>query len=456
MIALILLTTAQAEVTITHSVPLHHIAGEPFYVDLQLFNNGQQTEQIVDIGTQRWQVEFHVQTPTGTQNIHSTRPTDASTKTVPIAPRGLQEFRFEIPNAAAWSAGTIQLAINTPLNDAPFEQSVVVHPKAFNAIDGVGLENTLFTPLDTLMWTTPEHHLFKGFDKPQYIASLQNNTTFATSAHLGLQHHLYWMNEQSLTVVPAARDRLESPLQVNIPWPADTAVPLGQAITDADGQFLLPLWIDGKDSGTLYLLRATANGVVSFRKLYTGTKPTQCATGISQAGTPLVALSTQDQAWLLAITETGDPQVDSLPPKSTRIVDVSKETTIENLRFSVSNTHGLFLSTLTSTILDAKPNAPTQRTYTIHANSIQGSELATPVTLQTSQQFTQSTYLEDAPYFLNAKGAWDSTGTLVFSGQNSTESSFWRNEDGSLFQYDHTKQVLHRRQTKKNLGGKGE
>ncbi len=458
MLPLILSTMAHADVVITHSVPTHHIAGEKFYIDLQLFNDGPQTEKVPDIGKQRWQVEFQIQTSTGTQHIHSSKPDDASPATVSIASRGLKEFRFEVPNSAAWTTGTIQFAIQTPLNEVPFEQTIIVHPKTFDGVDAVGLENALFTPLDTILWTTPEHHLFKGFELPHYIASIGNDAQFGTSAHLGLHHHLYWLQGQSLTIVPAARDRLEPPLQAAIPWPANTVHLIGQAITDANGRFLLPLWIAGKDVGTLYLLRATPQGAVSFRKLYTGSKPTQYTTGISQAGTPLIALSTDREAWLLSVTETGNPQVDSLPPKSTRILQTSKDTTIENLQFAVSDANGLFLSALTKKSLETKSDSPKQWTYSIHAHSLQGSVLTQPVRLETSESFSHMTHLENTPYFINAKGAWDSTGSLVFTSQRRSQGgdSFWRNENGSLYQYEYTKQRLHRNQAKKNLGGKGE
>ena len=107
-------------------------------------------------------------------------------------------------------------------------------------------------------------------------------------------------------------ERSSTGLFTTIPWP--NGEPMGPSFTDGKGRYMTPIWVNNTSSeGTLYMLIMDRQGRPSYRKLYIGAKPVECIGALSQAGTPILALRTTTTAWLLKITEVGDPQVDSLP-----------------------------------------------------------------------------------------------------------------------------------------------
>ena len=82
---------------------------------------------------------------------------------------------------------------------------------------------------------------------------------------------------------------------------------------------------------------------------------------LSQAGTPILALRTPTTAWLLEITEVGDPQVDSLPPKILTLHRETENSTTVDLSFGMSEAQGLFVG-----LSQKRPPHPNQRQMRNH------------------------------------------------------------------------------------------
>ena len=46
---------------VTYDLPSHHIAGQPYTLDIQIFNDGDKVEEIQDLSSNRWAVSFTVE-----------------------------------------------------------------------------------------------------------------------------------------------------------------------------------------------------------------------------------------------------------------------------------------------------------------------------------------------------------------------------------------------------------
>ncbi len=374
MIALLLLNYALADVEVTYSIPQHHIAGQPLYVDLQLLNTSETAETIPDLGRNRWLVSFETNGPSGKQRLRSSKPTNAQEQTLTLRPRQVQEYRFEVPNAQAWSTNTYSVSIQTPLSTAPFQTSVTVHPFQQQGLDTNALRDSLFISPTEMVWQSTaddQQHLFVGLEEPRYFTSTPLHSHFGSSIHLGSEHHLYWVQKQNLHIQEIANRRLGNSLQISIPWP--DFEPIGTPFTDDQGRFLFPIWVPKGDSdtGTLHVIYVTNAGQSTFRKVYTGKKPTQTLHAINQANTPLIVVQTKNAAWLFALTEVGDPKIDALPPNSVAILKTRPTETLRDISFGISETHGLHLITLRQKTVDNKSQ------YSRQSISLQGTEIET-------------------------------------------------------------------------------
>ena len=114
MIGILVLATAAAEIAITYNVPSHHIVGQPFVLDLYVFNDGETSEAIQDASYRPLVIRFTVEQNAQTYTASSTKASTGSPTMVTLQPRGLQELRFEVPIQLAWKTGTVQLQIQTP------------------------------------------------------------------------------------------------------------------------------------------------------------------------------------------------------------------------------------------------------------------------------------------------------------------------------------------------------
>ena len=116
-----------------------------------------------------------------------------------------------------------------------------------------------------------------------------------------------------------------------------------------------------------------------FRKLFSGSKPEECIGALTQSGTPLIGLRTKDGAWLLALTEVGDAQIDRLPPKIRLLHRETPQSQSLDLSFGISEAQGLFVGLLSKTVATSiqDENTSPEPTFTIRQYSIQGQELQT-------------------------------------------------------------------------------
>ena len=449
-----------AEVDVSYTVPDHHVAGQSVIVDIQLFNNGTEPETIPDIGLDRWRVEFTVNNLQGTQRIHSTKPEQATEHKRTLAPRQVQEIRFEIPNSAAWLKGDHNLSIHTPFTSAmPFEHTIVVHPQLMNDIDWTVLSNPLFTNTTEVLWVmntlnNKEQYLFQGIKQSEYLATLKPNSTYGSSVHLGSTHHIYWIEKQQLHLQSRTTDRSGSLQRISIPWPVFETI--GSAMTDIAGRFMLPIWVPQGNSetmGTLQLVIVDRTGALSFRKLYQGNKPHQTIQAITQANIPLIGFHTDTGAWMMSLTEVGDSTVDRLPPKSIRLLNTTPQSNVLDMTFAISDTEGLFIGVLTSQD-PLEDNNPTTKTtegrtqFQFHQYSIQGKVIKTSPLKTIDGSPTGIEYVNQIHYMTGNNSThhvvWDAEGKMLFTepqiqsntvgtwSTTSSELQLWTLENASL------------------------
>ena len=125
-----------------------------------------------------------------------------------------------------------------------------------------------------------------------------------------------------------------------------------------------------------------------------------------------MAIRTATTAWLLKITEVGDPQVDSLPPKILTLHQETEHTTTVDLSFGMSESQGLFIGLLSKTnptletTTDAEPNVGTIHQFSLQGQTLQKSSLNTP----NMDANTRLTWIDDTP---------------IVSTNNDTELVFW-------------------------------
>ena len=444
MIANLLLSTAMAEITVTYVLPTHHISGQPYTLDIQIFNDGDKVEEIQDLSSNRWAVSFTVEQDGQQSTLRTTKESDAKKDLVTLQPRGLQELRFEVPNAAAWTTGTVNLSIQTPLSAEPYRHEIVIYPHQIEQIAQHDIESSAFIRSDEVLWVHKDG-LFVNPQKPRFIHTLPAQSTFGTSLHLGASKHIYWMWGNYIHILPIIGERSSMGLFTTIPWP--NGEPMGPSFTDGKGRYMTPIWVNNTSSqGTLYMLIMDRQGRPSFRKLYMGVKPVECIGALSQAGTPILALRTDTTAWLLKLTEVGDPQVDSLPPK---ILTLHRENDYSNtvdLSFGMSEAQGLFVGLLSKTNPSPEPNTDAEPYVgTVRQFSLQGQSLqTTPFTKPSMDTNTHLTWVDNTPivsihndkelvFWNDTKPIWHAKGPQTYAVRGQHDSlQLWSLKDGAL------------------------
>ena len=156
------------------------------------------------------------------------------------------------------------------------------------------------------------------------------------------------------------------------------------------------------------MLILNRQGHPSFRKLFSGTKPEECIGALSQSGIPIIGLRSQNGAWLLALTEVGNPKIDLLPPKTLSIHREGIQSKSIDLSFGISESQGLFvglLSQTTPSTTEQDLKEPPHPTLTIRQYSLQGHEIsAIPLGNVQLGSDTQLLWFDDAPYISTRNG----------------------------------------------------
>ena len=441
MIGLLLLTNAMAEIALHHTVPSEHISGYPLVVDIRLLNEGPEPETIQNLLEDRWAVQFTIEQNGKQYTASTTKPAKASTHQLTLPPRGLQELRFEVPNSAAWTSGTVTLTIQTPLDPEAYHQEITIHPNRVDHLDWQSASNSGFISQEELLWQNGTA-LFINPTAPRFVGAITQGSVFGTSVHLGDIKHLHWTNKQSIYIQPLVGDRFSERQRAVIPWPR--GLPIGPTFTTIDGRFMLPIWVPSagvNDIGTMHMLIVDRQGSTTFRKLYTGSKPVECIGALNQAGTPMLALRTLKQAWLLPITEVGNAQVDRLPPQILHLHTEDENTETVALSFGVSNETGLFLGMLSKDKNQLTANEqvqPLPLTLVERRYSIQGkqqSENSIAISTVTNERFSNSR---------RTTLTWIPSNTypyITIVGEHTTQ--IW-NGDSALLTIDTTENVVTR------------
>ena len=439
MIGILLLSIAVAEVSVTYTVPTHHISGQTFTLDLQVFNDGEVAESIQDLHKDRWAIAFTVEQESQLYKASSTKAPDDNVTMISLQPRGLQELRFEVPNSAAWKTGSVQLQIHTPFSSEPYRQEVLVHPHVIENFAAQDVKANPFIHSEEVLWVHKDA-LFVNPQEPQFLQVIPPESKFGTSIHLGPSRHIHWISGQNLYVLPIVGGRTSPSIRTTIPWPNGET--MGPSFTDANGRYMIPIWVGNKtESGTLYMLILDRQGRPSFRKLFSGSKPEECIGALSQSGRPLIGLRSQHRAWLLALTEVGDPKIRTLHRED----DQSKSI---DLSFGISESKGLFvglISETTPSVVEDDIKTISQKTLTIRQYSLQGQESEiTQVSSIPLGSNTELIWFNDNPYISTRSEKslqlW-STKDMIWSTKATGIHTFriqqkglqmWSIQDGSL------------------------
>ena len=446
MIGILLLSTAMADITVTYTVPTHHVSGQPFTLDLQIFNDGKTAESIQNLRIDRWAIEFTVEQDAQIYTANSTKSPDDNVTMVTLQPRGLQELRLEVPNSAAWKTGTVQLQIQTPFSSTPHRQDILIHPYRIETFAVQDVDANPFIQLNELLWTHQDA-LFVNPQHPHFVKALPPKSTFGTSLHLGISRHIYWVSEQDIYVLPIVGDRTSPLLRTTNPWPHGEVI--GPSYTDRSGRYMVPIWVGNhSNKGTLYMLILDRQGRPSFRKLFNGSKPEECIGALGQSGIPLMGIRGKNETWLLAITEVGNPQVDLLPPKIRTLHREDNQSGSIDLSFGISESQGLFLGLLSKTIPPMSESSSKSEpipTFTIRKYSLQGQKLEeTPFHNTELGPNTKLLWLDDTPTIstLNDNGIqfwsltemiWSQTTVGQHAVRLQTDGLFlWSLQDGTL------------------------
>ena len=446
MIGILLLSTAIAEVVVAYTVPEHHIAGQPYTLDLQIFNDGESAESIQNLRTDRWAITFTVNQNQQLYTANSTKPSGDSVSMITLQPRGLQELRFEVPNSAAWKTGTLQLQIKTPFSSEPYRQDIVVHPHTIEDFAVQDVAANAFVRPEEILWSH-QSILFVNPQQPRFVSAIPSGSTFGTSLHIGPSRHIHWISGQKIYVLPIVGERTSEQIRTTIPWPNGET--MGPSFTDGIGRYMTPIWVpNSSEQGTLYMLILNRQGHPSFRKIFSGTKPEECIGALSQSGIPIIGLRSQNGAWLLALTEVGNPKVDLLPPKTLSVHREDIQSKSIDFSFGISESQGLFvglLSQTTSSSTEKTLKEPQQPTLTIRQYSLQGQELrAIPLDNVQLGSDTQLLWFDDAPYISTQNGKtlffWKDT-QVIWKSKDRTPHAIriqgdgvhlWSIEDGRL------------------------
>ena len=347
------LTTAQAELSVQTNLQEHYIAGQPIFVDIRVQNIGSTPETLPNLDQQTWKVRWTMNNSNGKQTLRSTEGENQAQWI--LQPRQLKEVRFLIPNSAKLPTGkqTIELQIELPQESYLEKKEIYIHPKDPLWEDRDIRADLAFFPEGEYLWG-------QAFSTTQQVIFLEKQQNSALSVPIlradkelrfvqsisNHDHHIYALQRNRLLIHTLARDEVKKGINISIPWKQVSI--LARGITDSDQQLVLPLWIPDPNqaSGTIRSIQISKTGDVSYRKIISlPTKPVSMDTALTSTGTPLYLIQTENRVYLFPLTQTGNAQIDQLPPQNITLRNISKEEQLHS-HFGLDSDIGLIIHLL--------------------------------------------------------------------------------------------------------------
>ena len=346
-----LLSLAFAELQISSSLQNHYLHQQDIEIDLFLHNSGDAPVTLPDLDVQTWRVQFLLDGPNGTQKINSVKTDQAEVWT--LQPRQGKLLRFSVPNSKALPLGkysfTLLLDLPTPYEEQ--KEFHIVKPKvSCSDLETVSIDG--FFPQDEYLWCQSlpddQRSLYLSRARNHHLSTLPSTVAPQQSISKGRDRHVYWLYNNQLTAHQLSAERLDSrQIILSSPWP--NVELLTRGVTGAKNLHL-PLWVPSPNtnqSGSVQMVAADYKGPPTFRKITSlPSKPIQSDSAITEQQTPLLLINHPKGVYLYTLTEVGDPKIDSLPPKSARLMVPTEQEQIVDARFGVHNEHGLIIHIL--------------------------------------------------------------------------------------------------------------
>jgi hypothetical protein len=160
---------------------------------------------------------------------------------------------------------------------------------------------------------------------------------------------LYWATDKTVSFHPLFKNEI-GPRQrsISFPWP-ETEI-LTRGVTDGNRKLHLPIWVSdpkGNSTGTVQTVMVNNRGKPSYRKMISlPSRPLQSDMVLTGKGTPLLLIYHREGVFLFTISEIGDQKIDSLPPKSIRLIIPNQQEEIIDTRFGSDEEHGVVVHVL--------------------------------------------------------------------------------------------------------------
>ena len=340
------LSLAIAELQITSSLRDHYLHRQTIEIDVHIHNSGEAAITVPDLDSQTWRVQFIVDGPKGTQKINSVKSDSEEIWT--LHPRQGKLLRFSIPNSQTLPIGkhTLTLLIELPTPYEEKKEIVIIKPRASCLdLDTVSIDG--FFPKDEYLWcqSLPDggRALYLSHLRDHHLSTIPATINPRQSIAKGRDRHVYWLQNNQLTAHQLSADRFDSrEISFSSPWP--TVELLARGVTGAT-HLHLPLWVPDPNttqSGRIHTVAIGHKSNPTFRKITSlPSQPTQSDSAITEQHVPLLLINHPKGTYLYTLSEVGDPKIDSLPPKSTRLMVPTDQEQIIDARFGVHSDHGL-------------------------------------------------------------------------------------------------------------------
>jgi hypothetical protein len=297
-----------AAVTWAPQLRAEYLAGDSLRVPFLLSNPGTAAATAPDLDRRPWLIEFELDDGQGrVVKRRTTPPAEDPGGELRVGPRGQRQALLEVPLSSGVKPGGYELRVRLLGGPEPVElgrRSVRVAPPAPVAahLPSSGGERGALQAV----WL---HRAAEGFDlylhevdgarpgdrgRSTHLAHLDRAVEPRLSAvRVGAAsgRHVVWAHSpRGITYAQLQGGALRSaPRAVDLPWPA--AEPVGQPLTDGEGDLHIPVWIPAPQGpgGELRVVVIGARGAPVFRKVSRmDARPGAVHATVDDAGAPLL------------------------------------------------------------------------------------------------------------------------------------------------------------------------
>jgi hypothetical protein len=356
IVFLSVIATALGVVQISTDLRSHYLHQENIIVDILVFNDSDQPHSMPNLEEQTWRVQFEVDGAGGKRKYSSSK-TDKVDEWK-LAPRQTKKVRFTIPNSEALPLGKHSITINISLpNTYQDKKDITIVSKRVQYADISTVSEDAFFPGNSYLWTQligkDQQAVYLNRDGDHYLCVQSKGLTPYQSIAKGEERHLYWLSSNQLSLQSLSRNTLDARKHnVSFPWP--NATKLTRGVTDHQRNFHLPIWIPSPQkgtSGTIQMIVVDYRGIPTYRKISNLPSPPKANDmAITEQHVPLFVVQHSrttppydDAVYLYTLSRVGNPKIDVLPPKSSRIYVPNQGETIVDVQFGVHKEHGLIV-----------------------------------------------------------------------------------------------------------------